>query len=449
MHKLIAPPLRRSPLRSQIVPVVAVALLLTGGTFSMVSGPVFANTTRPASGPTCTVVCGPIKHIIILVKENHSFDNLYGDFPGADGATYAKKGNVYVQMTDTPDLMPSSPVFATGSTQIAMNNGKMNQFYKIPGAVENGQDDADSQFEPSQIPSYWQYAEKFSLADRMFSSVAGPSFSNHLFLVAGQSAGTADEPINNTVPYDWGCDSAKRITVAQEQTNGTTTQVRPCFNLQTLADEATAAGVSWKYFAPPKGQPGYLWSSLDAIRHIRYSSQWKTNVVAPTNFDKAAAAGTLPDLSWLVPPHMYSDHPDTSMCAGENWTVDRINAVMNSPEWDSTAIVLTWDDYGGFFDHVAPPQIGKYELGPRVPLLMISPYTRPGLIFYDQIDFRSIMKFVEDQFNLPPLMTYDRTVNSLDDMLNFHQKPLPPLVLKRQECPVAKLKHKSAHFTWE
>jgi phospholipase C len=146
------------------------------------------------------------------------------------------------------------------------------------------------------------------------------------------------------------------------------------------------------------------------------------------------AAGKLPALSWLVPYHLYSDHPDESMCIGQDWTVSHINAVMKSPLWASTAIILTWDDYGGFFDHVFPPSIGPAELGPRVPMLLISPYTRPGLIFYDQLDFRSVIKFVEDQFHLPELMTYDRTINSLDDMLDFKQKPLPPVILKTQKC---------------
>src|SRR5581483_7705682 len=126
----------------------------------------------------------------------------------------------------------------------------------------------------------------------------------------------------------------------------------------------------------PFGQFGYVWNALDAVRNVRYSAEWKTNIYPESSFISDAEQGRLPAVTWLTPPTKQSDHPPFSMCAGENWTVRQINAVMGSSLWDSTAIVLLWDDFGGFYDHVAPPQTNPYELGPRVPMMVISPFSR-------------------------------------------------------------------------
>jgi phospholipase C len=422
------PPSRFAIHRPGLILVAAVALLV-GSSLQVLTG------AAPArAGQTCVAVCGPLKHIVIIVKENHSFDNLFGRYPGVHGTTFGNAGGTTVKLGDTPDLMPGSPVFGGPATETAIDGGKMDQFYKIPNAIEDGHDDADSQFRRKQVIDYWTYAQKFALADNFFSTVAAPSFPNHLVLISGQNGRAIDNPNTKTSPRIWGCDAPAGSAVPVDH-SGTVKWVPPCFNMTTLADEANRAGVSWKYYAPSFGQNGYLWSAFDAVKHIRYSPYWAVNVAPPTQFDSDVASGTLPAVSWLVSDHNDSDHPGSSMCQGINWTVARINQIMQSPLWSSTAVILTWDDYGGFYDHVPPPSIGPYELGPRVPMLVISPFSRTGMVYSGQLDFRSILTFVESRFNLPRLMKFRRAGNFIGPMLNFNQTPLAPLVLAPQQCP--------------
>ena len=310
------------------------------------------------------------------------------------------KGEHKLKMGLTPDQVTSFIANGYFATKKAINNGKMNGFYLNSGAKQGKVDVADSQYTAQQVPSYFDYAKDFSLADHFFSTIASASFPNHLALIAGQSLHVIDNPYDPGHKYSWGCDAVSGVHVATLK-HGRISNTRPCFNSQTLADEANDAGVTWKYYAVPKKQMGYVWSTFDSIKHIRNSAEWASKVVAPAQFDTDVTSGTLPSLSWLIPPFYYSEHPPESECLGQNWTVDRINEIMKSPLWSSTAIVLTWDDFGGFYDQVPPPRRNAFMLGPRVPMLIISPYTRAHLIYRNPVDFRSILQFAEDQFGLP------------------------------------------------
>lgn len=400
---------------------------------SVVSGFGYFRPMRTVTAAACQAPCPVIKHIVIMIKENHSFDNLFGRFPGALGTTYAMKGSKRVRMGTTPDHFHGDISHDSADTRLAINGGKMNRFYELHGAREKGVDLADSQFSPKEIPSYWRYAKTFGLADNFFSTIASGSFSNHIVTIAGTNLGAVDVLTGPGAP-SWGCDAAPTAHAVIYR-GGKLKEVPPCFNADTLASEANAAGVSWKFYAPPKGSSGYVWSTYDAIKPIRNSSQWSTSVVPPTQFDTDVQDGTLPAISWLTSDLQYSDHPPESICQGENWTVARINAIMKSPLWKSTVIVLTWDDFGGFYDHVAPPVEGPYSLGPRVPTLIISPYAKPHAINHLQLDFRSIVKYVENNFHLPQKMHYDRSVNSISSMLDLQQKPLKPFQLSSPHCP--------------
>ena len=321
--------------------------------------------------------CGPIKHIVIIVRENHSYDNLFGLYKGGDGTSRARIGNKQVKMSLTPDVVKLDIVGNSQSTRLAIDGGRMNMFDKLPGAIQYGQDIADSQYGPSQMADYWTYARKFELADHFFSTIASQSFPNHLVLVSGTNlGGVIDNPHVNAGVSSWGCDAIKGTTVTT-YSHGATKDAFPCFQAKTLADEATAAGISWRYYAAPPVQVAYAWSTLHAIKNVRYSSQWDTNVVPYQNFASDVQSGHLPALSWLSTTFADSEHPGASECVGENWTVQQINTVMRSPEWKSTVVVVLWDDYGGFYDHVAPPDERAYALGPRVPALVISPFSRP------------------------------------------------------------------------
>jgi phospholipase C len=405
------------------------------GTLPVNIGPAVYQVPDPRIPGICTGSghC-PIKHIVFIIKENHSFDNLFARFPGADGTSYAVVGNRQVKIGVTPDHL-TFDIDHSGSAALgAVNGGRMNAFHSLRGAVQFGKDYADTAYTQARIPNYWSYAHHFALADHLFSTIMGPSFPNHLALIAAQSGGAIDNPQGQTNKV-WGCDALGQSLVTVRTAAGTLTQVPPCFNFKTLADEANQKGVSWRNYAAQPGQTGYIWAAYDAIRHIRFSHYWRQSDVPSTRFDSDLAAGNLADMTWLTADSGVSDHPPDSICAGENWTVKRINAIMKSKFWKSTAIVLTWDDFGGFYDHVAPPIVNSIALGPRVPAIVISPYARAHSIVHTTYDFSSMIRFAENTFGLSNLPEYDPHIPAITGMFNFHQKPLPPLVLKTRQCP--------------
>ncbi|HEY8686359.1 MAG TPA: alkaline phosphatase family protein [Chloroflexota bacterium] len=387
--------------------------------------------------PGATVTpADPIQHIVILVKENRSFDNYFGTFPGADGSRTAQTSDGQtVPLLHTPDHTLIDINHAGDAAKVAVNGGKMNGFDKLQGAIQDGQDIALSQLYQSDIPNYWRYAQTFTLDDHFFSTINGPSFPNHLVTVAGTSNNTDDNPILNTY-HSWGCDAGPytKVDAVNPQT-GQHYYMKPCFDINTLPDELQKAGISWKYYAPGQFQSGYIWSALNSIKHIRDSSLWQTNVPDTSQFLKDVKDGTLPQVSWLVMNEGVSEHPPHSSCAGENWTVTQLNALMKSPLWSSTAVFLTWDDFGGFYDHVAPPVHDFISYGPRVPTLVISPYARAHTVDHTAYDFGSIVRYVEDKFNLPRMGEYDRAATSIAGSLNLTQQPIPPLTLDTRTCP--------------
>ncbi len=378
----------------------------------------------------------PIEHIVLFVKENRTFDSMFGTFPGADGATtYLDPNNQVHPLNHQPDTLISDIDHRRAAALLAWNNGQLNQFSLLGGAIQNGVDMADSQFYQEDIPNYWAYAQTFSLSDAFFSTVGGPSFPNHLFTIAGED----DDVIDNPSTGPWGCDAPSGTTVRELHADGITEYVYPCFDFETLADELNANNISWKYYAPGPGTLGYIWSAYDAINHIRNGPDWQANVVDPSQFVIDASTGNLPAVSWVVEDGPVSDHPPAGICAGENYTVNQINAVMQNPDlWASTAMVLNWDDFGGFYDHVLPPSVSVNPYlgyGLRVPAIMISPYARAGFIDHTMYSQPSMLKFVENNFGLPPLTTLDAEANDLANMLDYQQAPLAPLVLQQRTCP--------------
>lgn len=390
-----------------------------------------------ASRPCPSFRCGKIRHIVIIIKENHSFDNIFGRFPGADGASVAMEGGHKVVMRPTPDALAHDIAHGGTTALTAVDGGKMDKFYLIPHAWQDGKDVSDSEFWQAQIPAYYAYATHYELADHMFSNVLAPSFPNHIALVAGQSYNLIDNPRHYGRKLTWGCDGST-TSRAPTFSHGKKGELFPCFNARELTTEADQAGASWRYYAASIGHFGYVWSALDAYREVRDSSEWRTNIETPSRFIHDVSAGRLPAIAWLTPPLKYSEHPPESECLGENWTVRQINAVMRSPNWKSTVIVVLWDDFGGFYDHVAPPSEGRYRLGPRVPGIIISPFSRAHTVDHRIYDFSSIVKFVEKRYHLPHLSRYDRSIASLGDSLDLHQKPLAPMILKPNTCPNSK-----------
>src|SRR5277367_86281 len=319
-----------------------------------------------------------IQHIVFIIKENRSFDHYFGSFPGAYGTkTGLTSIGTTIPVPHAPDQMPYDLGHGAGDAVIAMDGGLMDRFDVITGGNVNGQFLSFSQLYESDIPNYYNYAKNFVLADQAFSSMHGPSFPNHLYTVGAQSDGVINNPTNTTIQSSWGCDAADTIQVQALDDVGNINIVPPCFDFQTLADSLQNKGLSWSYYAPSTGQIGYIWSTLDAINHIRNSPLWAAHVFPESQFAADIKAGNMPVFSWIV-TGTESEHPPRSSCGGENWTVNQINAVMQSQYWDSTAIFVIWDDFGGFYDHYPPPQPPPdiYGYGPRVPLLIISPYAK-------------------------------------------------------------------------
>jgi phospholipase C len=397
---------------------------------SVLSGPVAAQT----GSDLLQVV--PIKHIIFIVKENRSFDNYFGTFPGANGATSGTLSTGQVMaLGHTPDQSRDIGHDWYSAIEV-IDNGKMDLFDINYSANQGGDYLAYTQLTQADIPNYFTYAKNFVLSDKTFSSEHGPSLPNHIFTIAASANGIISVPNVDSPNYSWGCDTdIPTMTVQVIDPQGNITNQFPCFDFQTLGDQMDSAGVGWKYYAPQFGQRGYTFSVYNNVRHIRYGSDWTNNVVPEAQFITDALAGNLPSVSWLT-TGLGSEHPPNSTCYGENWTVNQINAVMQGPDWPSTAIFLMWDDFGGFYDHVAPPQIDQFGLGPRVPMLIISPYAKPGYISHVQYEGSTVLKFMEEVFNIPSLGLRDFTANDPHDSFNFKQTPLPPLVLSTHPCPV-------------
>ena len=401
--------------------------------------------TQPATQATLQIPSGQIKHIIFFVKENRTFDDYFGTYPGANGATTATDsfGKV-VPLKHQPDQIPADISHASEAGYMAYDGGKMDKFNLIPSGKDPKPKDSYGNYSLTQmlqpdIPNYWTYAQNFVLGDNMFSSLMGPSFPNHLYTVAAQSGGAVNNPktdknigtLNNST-HGWGCD-VKNQQVQVKDASGAITLQEACFDFNTLADELDAKNYGWRYYAPQANQGGYIWSSFNAIKHIRYGADWQF-VVPIEQFEKNAAAGTLPTVSWIVTPGTVSEHPPASVCVGENWTVQLLNSLMKGQDWSSTAVFLTWDDFGGFYDHVPPQQVDGYGLGFRVPLLVISPYAKKGYIDHTQYEYSSMLRFAEDQLGLPTMTGRDKAADNMMGAFDFTQTPRDPLLLEQRTC---------------
>jgi phospholipase C len=395
----------------------------------------------PETTADLTALRSKIQHIVFIIKENRSFDNMFGTFPGADGATSGLiSTGERIDLGHATDATSRDLGHEWDDAHLAVDDGKMDRFDLVQGGNVRGDFLSMTQFFDSDIPNYWSYAQHFLLADHTFAAIAGPSFPNHLYTVASQSGGV----ISNPNSLSWGCDAAEQTRADVLTANGEMTRTFPCFEFPTLADRLEAAGISWRFYAPTKDQLGYIWSALNAFKSIRLTSLWNDRVLDDNQFLADAANGTLPAVSWLVPDWAVSDHPTRarpggpptiSICEGENWTVQHINAIMDGPNWATTAIVLTWDDFGGFYDHVAPPAIDQYGLGLRVPLLVISPYAKEGTVSHTQYEFASVLKLIEQRHRLKALTAREVETNSLIDAFDFSQQPAPPLILPLRTCP--------------
>jgi phospholipase C len=395
-----------------------------------------------------------IEHIVFIVKENRTFDHMFGTFPGADGATHGETcdGRI-VPLTRAADRVPEiDHGFASGL--VAINGGQMNCFDRLRGGTGLT---PYIMYPREGIPNYWALAEHFTLADRFFSAIYGPTGVEHLWVLAAQSDRFVDmerpgqfgsgPPRERCLDRDERAYSFKELTPRQEADAFRLEEIPaivplitkywterwPCIDVQILPDLLEEKGISWRYYQGGHSQM----KVMDGIRHVRFGPMWQ-KVVDNEEFLGDVRDGDLPQVSWLIPPDGLNDHPRggrASMCAGENWTVEIMNGLQRSPYWERTAVILTWDDFGGFYDHVAPPHIDIYGLGPRVPALVMSPWARPGYVDSRTYEFSSVLRFIERIFRLPAMTERDRRSNDMLDAFDFQQEPVAPLILEPRDCP--------------
>ena len=362
--------------------------------------------TGGTAWPAATTVkqpTGQIDHVVFLIQENHSFDSYFGTYPGANGLP------TNLKVPTTPGGQPTVSPFhfisplthdldhSWDAAHAAMDGGKMDGFISAEKST-----DTMGYYDGSDIPNYWSYASHFELLDNFFSSLAGPSLPNHLYAVAGQSGGLVD---NLTAPPDDG------------------------FDFPEMAQELQQANISWKYYNGAADPHAFsLWNPLPGFQGFTSNQQLVSQLVYGSQFFQDLRNNTLPTVSWIVPNGQESEHPPQDIQLGMWYVTDFVNALMKSPYWANTLLVITWDDYGGFYDHVSPPQVDAYGYGPRVPAILISPYTKAGTIDNTTYDFTSVLKFIEDRFKVNPLASRDSNANDIGSSLNLKNATAPYLI---------------------
>jgi phospholipase C len=404
----------------------------------------------------------PIEHIVLVIQENRSFNNLFATFPGATGATVGQElidgHSKRIKLSEVPLEAKSDPLHTYTAFLTAYNGGKMNGFNLIRRALATRPEGKEpyQYVRPSDIVPYWTLASTYALANAMFTTQGSESFPAHQDLIRGGTAIDSSESMIDDIRSTderWGCDSATGT-----MTSLITTRLQfkkhlgpfPCTDdfpssgsgYTTLRDvfDAASPAISWKYYAPALGDSGGVWSAFDVIYPVRYGPEWTANVISPqTTILTDISGGNLAQMSWVVPDNVDSDHPGRGSDDGPSWVASIVNAIGESQYWNSTAIVVVWDDWGGFYDPVAPPLPRDNQGGPgfRVPMLVVSPYStvgqgsNGGYISNERYSFGSIVRFVEDTFNLGRLGTTDETTNSIGpesgsqggDMFDFSQSP--------------------------
>jgi phospholipase C len=379
-----------------------------------------------------------IKHIVVIFQENRTPDNLFHGLPGADIANSGtNSAGQTIPLTPIPLATDYDLSHAHGAFVAMYDSGKMDGADKIPISCKKGATDCppvNPQFryvDPADVQPYFQMTEQYTFADRMFQTNQGPSFPAHQFIIAGTSAPTATsdlfaaenvvlppQPGSNTAA---GCAGPSGETVALIDPAGNeATKMFPCFEHPALVDLLDANGITWSYYAPSAGS---IWTGPNAIQHLRFGADWGNVIIPQNRILTDIANGDLPQVTWVIPSGQASDHALTNDGSGPSWVASIVNAIGNSSYWSTTAILITWDDWGGWYDHVPPTIINSYEYGFRVPLIVVSPYAKRGYVSHVNHDFGSMLHFVEATFQLPSLGYVDLLADDLSDCFDFTQTP--------------------------
>jgi phospholipase C len=434
--------------------VLLTALLLaacanSSGGFNGASGASALQRALPAASSTPTPSPSPIQHVIVIIQENRAFDDFFSTFPNANGTTQGlmktSSGDQYVPLQEANLNSTCDYTHSYHSFLKAYDGGKMDGFNLEGGSghgnCKNKTTGMYQYVNPQQIAPYWDMAMQYVLADNMFQTQGSGSFTAHQDLIAGS---TIIDPAKTKSLVDipthipWGCDAPPGTLTSVLRYIGSGELMYkhhqgpfPCLTYETMRDLLDAQSVSWRYYSPPvEGASGSEWNAFDAIKAVRYGPEWGVNVTdSDTQIFTDITAGQLQAVSWVIPDGSDSDHP--AQKGGDNgpsWVASVVNAVGQSSYWSTSAIIVVWDDWGGFYDHVPPPfQDNWGGLGFRVPMIVISPYaktvTSKNYVSHTQYEFGSILKFIEGTFGLGSLGTTDERANSIVDSFDFTQQP--------------------------
>jgi phospholipase C len=417
-----------------------------------------AQTAAPARASS------PIQHIVVLYQENHSFDNVLGYWCAQTGhcvglpPSVTLKGGVVVVPTVTPNRVPQT-AHTTPGQLIAMDGGAMDGWAGISGCAAPTYA-CISGYTPAQVPNIIALASSFAISDETFSEKDSPSWGGHLYAVAATTDGFVGNvpscPVGDACAVEgWGCDSGK-ITQwinpagkvekvpscvpdpALSMANGGAFKPTPASFVPTMMDRLDASSLSWRIYTttskPAKGVDSYMWATCPSFAECLDTSQ-RTDMVPTDQVLADAAAGTLPAFSLVLPSADTdpisggaSQHNGKSMAVGDQWIGTLTSALENGPEWDSTALFITYDDCGCFYDQV-PPGLNPdgTQQGTRVPLVIVSPYAKPGYVDSTLASFASILAFTEQNFGLPPLNINDRDAYAFTNAFDYAQTPLAPV----------------------
>jgi phospholipase C len=434
----------------------------SGGTYAISVTGSDAASLAPSNGPQALslVTAAVFQHIVVIFQENRTPDNLFQDSKlVANGADIVSNGNSF------GTKIPLSPIdlgtagsnpqnydlsHANSAFVEMYDGGKMDGASQIKCSPASGVTcPANPQFmyvKPADVAPYFALAEQYTFGDRMFQTNEGPSFPAHQFIISGTSAPSPSSPLfasENPKLNPAGCIAALTNTVTMIDATGSETNSPPeypCFDHLTLTDSLDMAGITWRYYAPSAGS---IWTGPDAIDHICQPQtingvltctgpDWTNNVVIPqTGVLEDIANGNLAQVSWVIPDGATSDHAASNNGSGPSWVAAIVNSIGNSQYWGNTAIIITWDDWGGWYDHVAPKVVNDgvswgsgYVYGFRVPLIVVAPYAKAKTIDHTTHDFGSILKFIETTFKLPSLGYADAPADDLSSCFVLTQTPI-------------------------
>ena len=468
--------MRFSGLSCCVLCIGAAAALLAGcgGSQEPISTPGAAYTVLDNSSGSYS----PIKHVIIVIQENRTFDNLFATFPNADGTTTGQaepmpneiaesckndgmpvitQSNTTVTLTEVSLLGAGFPnnfgkgddlahVYAWPPNKVTpfltdYDGGNMDGF-DLEGQGPNGNGAPLCTYpyqyvNPEDITEYWDLARQYVLADHMFQTQGSGSFTAHQDLIAGGTIlpgtyGSHAQPsvIDNPAGTVWGCTGSKYDWTSLISQNLVYLFKQgpepPCFTYSTMRDlfDSASPPISWKYYTQKVVGSKGEWGAFQAIKAVAEGSEWGTKVVWPnTKIFTDLKGSSFPAVSWVTPIGDDSDHPQQAKDFGPSWVASIVNAVGKSKYWKSSAIVILWDDWGGFYDHEPPPFFDNQGgLGFRVPMIVVSPYVKAH-VEHTQYEFGSILKFIEKNWDLPSLGKTDERATSIGNLFNFNQKP--------------------------